>query len=209
MKNHKRVIMIKKIDVLNNGYVELVDILGNEKRILEVARISYGKSVGNNDENLIKRLLKNEHWSPFEQVSFTFKVKCPIFIARQWMRHRTGKYNEVSRRYTKKNWDYYIPTVDLISDKKIRDYIISIMETQTKEYNLLLEKNVKPEIARMIMGTGFNTEFYFTIDLRNLLHFLKLRKDNHAQYEMQEYANAIEIFVTENMPNVMKYWGVT
>lgn len=201
--------MIKKIDVLNNGYVELVDILGNEKRILEVARISYGKSVGNNDENLIKRLLKNEHWSPFEQVSFTFKVKCPIFIARQWMRHRTGKYNEVSRRYTKKNWDYYIPTVELISDKKIRDYIISIMETQTKEYNLLLEKNVKPEIARMIMGTGFNTEFYFTIDLRNLLHFLKLRKDNHAQYEMQEYANAIEIFVTENMPNVMKYWGVT
>lgn len=201
--------MIKKIDVLNNGYVELVDILGNEKRILEVARISYGKSVGNNDENLIKRLLKNEHWSPFEQVSFTFKVKCPIFIARQWMRHRTGKYNEVSRRYTKKNWDYYIPTVDLISDKKIRDYIISIMETQTKEYNLLLEKGVKPEIARMIMGTGFNTEFYFTIDLRNLLHFLKLRKDNHAQYEMQEYANAIEIFVTENMPNVMKYWGVT
>jgi len=199
--------MIKKIDVLNNGYVELVDILGNEKRILEVARISYGKSVGNNDENLIKRLLKNEHWSPFEQVSFTFKVKCPIFIARQWMRHRTGKYNEVSRRYTKKNWDYYIPTVELISDKKIRDYIISIMETQTKEYNLLLEKNVKPEIARMIMGTGFNTEFYFTIDLRNLLHFLKLRKDNHAQYEMQEYANAIEIFVTENMPNVMKYWG--
>jgi thymidylate synthase (FAD) len=199
--------MIKKIDVLNNGYVELVDILGNEKRILEVARISYGKSVGNNDENLIKRLLKNEHWSPFEQVSFTFKVKCPIFIARQWMRHRTGKYNEVSRRYTKKNWDYYIPTVDLISDKKIRDYIISIMETQTKEYNLLLEKGVKPEIARMIMGTGFNTEFYFTIDLRNLLHFLKLRKDNHAQYEMQEYANAIEIFVTENMPNVMKYWG--
>ena len=199
--------MIKKIDVLNNGYVELVDILGNEKRILEVARISYGKSVGNNDENLIKRLLKNEHWSPFEQVSFTFKVKCPIFIARQWMRHRTGKYNEVSRRYTKKNWDYYIPTVDLISDKKIRDYIISIMENQTKEYNLLLEKGVKPEIARMIMGTGFNTEFYFTIDLRNLLHFLKLRKDNHAQYEMQEYANAIEIFVTENMPNVMKYWG--
>jgi thymidylate synthase (FAD) len=125
------------------------------------------------------------------------------------MRHRTGKYNEVSRRYTKKNWDYYIPTVDLISDKKIRDYIISIMENQTKEYNLLLEKGVKPEIARMIMGTGFNTEFYFTIDLRNLLHFLKLRKDNHAQYEMQEYANAIEIFVTENMPNVMKYWGVT
>lgn len=198
--------MTKKINVLNNGYVKLIDVFGDEKRIVEVARISYEKSTGNNEENLIKHLLKNKHLSPFEQVSFTFKIKCPIFIARQWMRHRTGKYNEKSRRYTKKNWDYYIPDIKLLPDKETQYYITSIMETQIKNYNALLEKGIKPEIARAIMGTGFNTEFYFTMDLRNLLHFLQLRKERHAQYEMQEYANAIEIFVAESMPNVMKYW---
>lgn len=193
---------ISKVEVLNNGYVELIDILGNEKRIADVARISYGKTTGNNNESLIKHLLNNGHLSPFEQVQFTFKIKCPIFVARQWMRHRTGKYNEKSRRYTKKKWDYYIPNIR----EKDKEKIINAMSAQIELYEELLESKIKPEIARTIMGVGFNTEFYFTIDLRNLLHFLGLRTEEHAQYEIRMYANAIENIVKQYFPNVIQYW---
>lgn len=193
---------ISKVEVLNNGYVELIDILGNEKRIADVARISYGKTTGNNNESLIKHLLNNGHLSPFEQVQFTFKIKCPIFVARQWMRHRTGKYNEKSRRYTKKKWDYYIPNIR----EKDKEKIINAMSAQIELYEELLESKIKPEIARTIMGVGFNTEFYFTIDLRNLLHFLELRTEEHAQYEIRMYANTIENIVKQYFPNVIQYW---
>lgn len=193
---------ISKVEVLNNGYVELIDILGDEKRIADVARISYGKTTGNNNESLIKHLLNNGHLSPFEQVQFTFKIKCPIFVARQWMRHRTGKYNEKSRRYTKKKWDYYIPNIR----EKDKEKIINAMSAQIELYEELLESKIKPEIARTIMGVGFNTEFYFTIDLRNLLHFLELRTEEHSQYEIRMYANTIENIVKQYFPNVIQYW---
>lgn len=191
--------------VLDKGYVELVDMIGDEQRIVEVARISYGKE-NDIDEKVVERILKilleNGHYSPLEHVSFTFKVKSPIFVARQWMRHRTGKYNEQSRRYTKSNWEFYLPDCD----SKAKDYINDIMMMELKVYDDLIAMGVKPEQARVIIGTGFYTTFYFSIDLRNLLHFLELRTDEHAQYEIQEYAKAIEKLVEKELPTVIKRW---
>lgn len=200
--------------VLDKGNVELIDFIGDEKRIVEVARISYGKE-DETDEQTVDRildiLLNNGHYSPFEHVSFTFKVKAPIFVARQWLRHRTGSYNEQSRRYTKNDWEYYIPELNLlpnskIDNKHIQKRIDSIMKLEIREYEELLNYGVKPEIARSIMGTGFYTTFYFSMDLRNLLHFLELRTEEHAQKEIQEYANAIELLVDEKLPIFMKKW---
>lgn len=198
--------------VLDKGYVELIDCMGSDERITEVARISYGKQY-KTDEEQVKRLLTilltNKHESPLEHVLFTFKVKCPIFIARQWMRHRTGKYNEQSRRYTKDNWEYYIPSLDRLpnnkcDNKKLQRRLIGMYEFQTREYEDLIKAGVSPELARGIMGTGFYTTFYFTIDLRNLLHFIELRKDKHAQKEMQEYATALELLIEEKLPITFK-----
>ena len=202
---------IKNLKVLDKGYVELVDMLGDEKRITDVACISYGKKESKNNLRLLKILLDNGHYSPLEHVQFTFKVKAPIFVARQWMRHRTGKYNEQSRRYTKKKWEYYVPNIFRLGDtqnncEQIQQQIKDEMESQIQNYEHLIKTGVTPEIARITMGTGFYTKFYFTIDLRNLLHFLKLRKDKHAQFEMQEYARAIENIVHSCLPNVINFW---
>lgn len=202
------------MEVLDKGYVELVDYMGDERRIVDVARISYGRE-NESDDELVNRildiLLSNGHYSPLEHAQFTFKVKAPIFVARQWMRTRTGKYNEQSRRYTKHNWEYYLPDLDRLSDKKcsperIQRRIESIMELEMREYDDLIRMGVVPEIAREIMGVGFYTTFYFTIDLRNLLHFLELRKDSNAQKEIQEYAVAMELLVEEKLPLLMKKW---
>lgn len=199
------------IEVLDKGYVELIDVMGDEKRIANVARISYGKTEGKYDEKLLKLLLRNGHMSPFEQVQFTFKVKCPIFIARQFQRHRTFKFNEQSRRYTKKKWDYYVPDLNRLPNKdtnnlKLQKSIIGMYEFQIREYEELIKFGVLPEVARCIMGTGFYTTFFFTVDLRNLLHFLDLRTAQDAQFEIREYADVLEYLVEEKFPNVIQYW---
>ncbi len=200
--------------VLDKGYVELIDCMGSDERITEVARISYGKE-GKTDDELVKRLLTilltNKHESPLEHVLFTFKVKCPIFIARQWMRHRTFSFNEQSRRYTKNNWEYYIPQLNILPNDRIDNVMIQkrlrgMYEFQIREYEDLIKAGVKPEVARRIMGTGFYTTFFFTVDLRNLLHFIELRTDEHAQYEMQEYATAVEILSSLKLPQTFKIW---
>ena len=199
------------IDVLDKGYVELIDIMGDEKRITDIASISYGKTESKDSQKLLERLLKSGHLTPFENVQLTFKIKCPIFIARQIMRHRAFVFNEQSRRYTKKNWEYYVPELsrlpkDKISNERTQQLIEGIYKFEMREYEELIRVGVAPEVARGIMGTGFYTTFYFTSDLRNLLNFLELRTDSHSQLEMREYATAIECLVEEKLPNVIKYW---
>lgn len=199
------------VKVLDKGYVELVDVMGDEKKITDIASISYGKTESKNSQKLLERLLKSGHLSPFEQVQFTFKIKCPIFIARQIMRHRVFSFNEQSRRYTKDNWEYYIPELsrlpsDKVNSTQTQKVIKGMYEFQMREYTALIEVGVAPEVARGIMGTGFYTTFFFTGDLRNLLHFLDLRTENHSQFEMREYACAIECLLEKELPNVMKYW---
>ena len=205
-------ILDKEYPVLDKGFVRLVDYFGGDQRIVQSARVSYGegtKSVSQ-DGALIDYLLRHQHTSPFEQVVMTFHVKMPIFVARQWVRHRTGRMNEVSGRYSIMKDEFYVPAEDKVSpqstdnkqgrateafDKETADKIITKLEEGQKaayeSYNELIESGLAREIARINLPLSLYTEFYWEMDLHNLFHFLKLRLDSHAQYEIRVYAEVI------------------
>ena len=228
------------MQVLDKGFVELVDSMGDDFSVVDAARVSFNKDImegsrsfSEKDRGLIKYLLENGHTSPFEHVMFKFHVKCPLFIRSQWMRHRTGKYNEISRRYTSEDIDFYIPTelrkqsednkqastdeiikgFFLLNNDKTRGVPYAVEEVFTHmakdsltTYNFLIENGVAREQARMILPQNMYTRFYFTIDLHNLLHFLEVRNHSHAQYEMRLYAKAIEEIIEDRVPVVMEVW---
>ena len=229
-------ILDKEYPVLDKGFVRLVDYFGGDQRIVQSARVSYGegtKSVSQ-DGALIDYLLRHQHTSPFEQVVMTFHVKMPIFVARQWVRHRTGRMNEVSGRYSIMKDEFYVPAEDKVSpqstdnkqgrateafDKETADKIINKLEEGQKaayeSYNELIDSGLAREIARINLPLSLYTEFYWEMDLHNLFHFLKLRLDSHAQYEIRVYAEVIlEIckkvapMATESFINHMNH-GVT
>lgn len=205
-------ILDKEYPVLDKGFVRLVDYFGGDQRIVQSARVSYGegtKSVSQ-DGALIDYLLRHQHTSPFEQVVMTFHVKMPIFVARQWVRHRTGRMNEVSGRYSIMKDEFYVPAEDKVSpqskdnkqgrateafDKDTADKIINQLEAGQKEayenYSELIDSGLAREIARINLPLSLYTEFYWEMDLHNLFHFLKLRLDSHAQYEIRVYAEVI------------------
>jgi thymidylate synthase (FAD) len=224
-------ILDKEFQVLDKGFVRLVDYYGSDQRIVQSARVSYGdgtKSVSE-DAALIDYLLRHQHTSPFEQVVFTFHLKMPIFVARQWVRHRTGRMNEVSGRYSIMKDEFYVPEISCIakqskSNKQGRGEIFSadeaesfrseFQESQKKsyaEYSEMVEKGVARELARINLPLSLYTEFYWQMDLHNLFHFLKLRLDSHAQYEIRAFAERIlEIakivcpLASSSFENVMK-----
>ena len=189
--------MSNKIKVLDNGFVEFVDKMGDDKRVVETARISYNKSVLSNDRTLTKQdisllnsLIKNGHLTPFEHLTITLHIKAPIFVTRQWMRHRTQSYSELSLRYTNTDMEFYVPNKDRVSEEDIEE--INKAYTQVyKTYKQLINNNVPKEVARIVLPVGQYTEFYTTINIRNLMHFLDLRLDKSAQYEIRVYAEAI------------------
>ncbi len=205
-------ILDKEYPVLDKGFVRLVDYFGGDQRIVQSARVSYGegtKSVSQ-DGALIDYLLRHQHTSPFEQVVMTFHVKMPIFVARQWVRHRTGRMNEVSGRYSIMKDEFYVPEQDKVApqstdnkqgraseafDKDTANKIITKLEDGQKaayeSYNELIDSGLAREIARINLPLSLYTEFYWEMDLHNLFHFLKLRLDSHAQYEIRVYAEAI------------------
>lgn len=205
-------ILDKEYPVLDKGFVRLVDYFGGDQRIVQSARVSYGegtKSVSQ-DGALIDYLLRHQHTSPFEQVVMTFHVKMPIFVARQWVRHRTGRMNEVSGRYSIMKDEFYVPEADKVApqskdnkqgraseafNKDTADKIISQLEEGQKEayenYSELIDGGLAREIARINLPLSLYTEFYWEMDLHNLFHFLKLRLDSHAQYEIRVYAEVI------------------
>lgn len=196
--------------VLDKGFVRLVDYLGGDQRIVDAARVSYsGKEVKTFRRNrgLINYLLQHRHTSPFEQVILTFHVKLPIFVARQWIRHRTARVNEISGRYSVLHDDFYVPsTADVRyqsksnrqgrSDDEVPDELKSrVLEILTREqaalyesYEKLVEEDIARELARINLPLSIYTEWYWQTDLHNLFHFLKLRLDAHAQYEIRCYA---------------------
>ena len=187
--------MIKVFD----GYVDLIRVDGTEQQLAEIVRISYGKDeqelTKEDKERIIKLLLKQGHLSPFEFLAMVFKVKAPIFVARQWFRHRTGSYLEKSLRYTTAKPEFYAVNGEM------KKYYEKVFE----EY-LNLKKQMRKEQARAVLPMGLYTEFYWKIDLRNLMHFLELRLDKHAQYEIREYAKAVEHYFSEMFPTIHKYW---
>lgn len=202
-------ILDKEFPVLDKGFVRLVDYFGGDQRIVQSARVSYGegtKSVSQ-DGALIDYLLRHQHTSPFEQVVMTFHVKMPIFVARQWVRHRTGRMNEVSGRYSIMKEEFYVPEAEKVApqskdnkqgraseafDSETANKIINQLEEGQKSayenYSELLDAGLAREIARINLPLSLYTEFYWEMDLHNLFHFLKLRLDSHAQYEIRVYA---------------------
>lgn len=202
----------QEIPVLNKGFVRLVDYLGGDQRIVQSARVSYGAGTKSfrQDRGLIHYLLKHEHTSPFEQVVLTFHTKMPIFVARQWVRHRTARLNEISGRYSVMKDEFYLPEPDQVrfqseSNKQARSdealplaeamQIIEAMEAEQRavyaNYESMIEKGVARELARANLPISLYTEWYWQIDLHNLFHFLRLRMDAHAQYEIRVFAEAL------------------
>ena len=211
----------KEIKVLDKGFIRLVDYLGDDSRIVQSARVSYGEGTKSyrEDKGLIDYLLRNDHTSPFEQVSFTFHIKMPIVVARQWIRHRTAKVNEISGRYSVMKSEFYVPAAEdiaLQSDdnkqgrqnepvslelaKEIQDIISAEQERVYETYTKLLDMGLAREIARINLPLSLYTEWYWTMDLHNLFHFLRLRMDAHAQKEIRVYADAIFEIVKKITP---------
>ena len=205
------------IPLLDRGFVKLVDFMGSDLRAVNAARVSFGGvSKGEEkDKALIKYLMEHEHLSPFEHCTFQFHLKCPIFVARQWMRHRIASYNEVSARYTQVKDEFYIPTEfriqdthnkqgsvaskDLNNEELLKIYTESI-EASYQAYQKLLEAGVAREMARGLLPVSQYTQFYWTVNARSLLNFIHLRADDHAQYEIRVYAQAIEKIFKEKLP---------
>ena len=203
--------MIKQ-NVLNAGYVRLVEYMGGDESVIRNARRcwrSEDKSNEQSDRNLIRHLLRKGHMSPFEAVVFTFDVKCPIFVARQWMRHRIGSFNEESLRYCVAERDYFIPNG---LDKPQLAFWKMYNEEQFDRY-YLLKQTMPKEQARSILPLGTYTKFYWTVNGSSLMNFLKLRLDESAQAEIREYAEAIlemakvvaPVSFTEFVPIVLKH----
>jgi thymidylate synthase, flavin-dependent len=208
------------ISVHDHGFVRLVDTMGDDDAIVQAARVSYGEGTEtkSSTESLIRYLMRHRHTSPFEMCEIKLHIKCPIFIARQWVRHRTASMNEVSGRYSVLPEEMYLPEPEYLqpqsdSNKQGRSGYFSEDEARAileemdgvtsdayESYTELLGSNLSRELARIVLPLSTYTEFYWKIDLHNLLHFLRLRLDEHAQKEIRDYAVAIAEIVTEWVP---------
>jgi thymidylate synthase (FAD) len=205
-------ILDKEFPVLDKGFVRLVDYLGGDERIVQAARVSYGKGTKTyrEDRGLISYLLRNRHTSPFEQVIFTFHVKLPIFVARQWIRHRTARLNEISGRYSVMKDEFFLPAPGDIAlqseDNKqgrsedavpegLKEKVLDLLRREQNDvyegYKELIDDGIARELARVNLPLSTYTEWYWQIDLHNLFHFIELRMDPHAQKEIRVYAEVL------------------
>jgi len=216
-------ILYEALPVLDHGFVRVVDYMGDDTSIVQSARVSYGKGTKkvSTDSGLIKYLMRHRHSTPFEMCEIKYHVKLPIFVARQWIRHRTANVNEYSARYSILDKEFYLPTKenlaaqsknnrqgrgDLIDGEQANDILKILKEDAEKNYNdyetILNErhdgtlvneskKGLARELARMNLTLNTYTQWYWKTDLLNLLNFLSLRADDHAQYEIRAYADVM------------------
>lgn len=205
-------ILDKEFPVLDKGFVRLVDYLGGDQRIVQAARVSYGEGTKSyrEDAALIDYLWRHEHTSPFEQVILTFHVKLPIFVARQWIRHRTARVNEISGRYSIMRDEFFIPESEALAPQsednkqgradipfdaqtasQMQDILKEGARLSYERYRQLLDLGLAREVARIALPLSLYTEWYWQIDLHNLFRFLVLRLDPHAQREIREYAKVM------------------
>jgi len=222
---------MQEIKVLDHGVVQLCEHMGSDLSVVRAARTSYnatwraGEDAGS-DAKLINYLWKNRHSTPFEAVTFTFYIEAPIFVVRQWHRHRTQSYNEQSARYTVLPETFYIPELDKIAlqstnnkqgrgdsedfdldiRKDIQEKLTSHSKQSFKTYNELLETGLAKELARSILPVNTYTKMCVTVNLLNLLKFLTLRCDSHAQYEIRVYAEAILELIRPIVPVTVAAW---
>jgi thymidylate synthase (FAD) len=199
----------KEFKVLDHGFVRLIDYMGSDAAIVQGARVSYGKGTKKvtEDRELIRYLMRHRHTSPFEMVEFKFHVKLPIFVARQWIRHRTANVNEYSGRYSVMREEFYLPesaeirfqstvnkqgrSEDEVPPHVKNDYLEHLAKSQKEvyeKYRQFIDAGLARELARINLPLSLYTEWYWKIDLHNLFHFLRLRTDVHAQKEIRLYA---------------------
>lgn len=215
----------RETPVLDHGFVRLVDYMGDDTAVVEAARVSYGTGTRSvrDDRTLIRYLLSHGHTTPFEMAELKLHVKLPIFVARQWIRHRTASVNEYSARYSKLDREYYTPDDDAVAFQSVSnrqgrgDTLPAQAAIEAKEImssgaaraysdylKLLGEEgdgrglSVARELARSVLPVSFYTQWFWKINLHNLLHFLELRLDPHAQWEIRQYANAVA--------NIVRVW---
>jgi len=219
----------KGIKCLDHGYIRLVDYMGSDLSVVRAARVSYdaacraGKDKGS-DYKLINYLWKNKHTSPFEACSVTFEVKAPIFVFRQWHRHRTWSYNEISARYKELPDEFYIPDADKIgvqsSDNKqmrvldssasdpelVHELIANQNANALNTYRDLLEKGVPRELARTVLPLSTYSHMFCAANLLNIFKFLSLRTHEHAQHEIRVYAEAMIDLIRPMFPVCVEAW---
>ena len=205
------------IAVLDKGFVRLEDTMGGDLSVVRAARVSYKSEpkTAEEDAKLIAYLLKHHHGTPFEHAVFQFHVKLPIFVARQWIRHRMSSYNETSFRYREAPEEFYIPEKWRGQDTKNKQGSAGISDGDDKAWNdllstgcvgamarykLLLDNGVAREMARMVLPVNLYTEWYWTVNARALMHFITLRSENHAQWEMRQYSHALAHVLRQAMP---------
>lgn len=211
-----------KIDILDHGFIRLDAHMADDLSVVNAARVSFGKrveSMSEEDEKLIGFLMRNKHHSPFEHSTFRFHIKCPIFVAREWFRHRIGSFNEISGRYAQLPKEFYVPKEEHVrkqvgkpgnysfiphDDGDVIGDFISGLDITSKiayeEYENAIENGIAKEIARLYLPVNIYTEFYWTVNARALMNFLSLRNADDAQYEIRVYAESIDSIFSEKMP---------
>jgi thymidylate synthase (FAD) len=210
--------LAKALPVLDHGFLRVVDYMGDDGAVVQAARVSYGRGTkaANEDRGLIRYLMRHRHSTPFEMCEIKYHVKLPIFVARQWIRHRTSNVNEYSARYSVMDREFYIPSPehlaaqsstnrqgrgDVLEGEEAREVLRLLREDATRNYDhyaWMLNEGEDPsrsglarELARMNLTLNTYTQWYWKTDLHNLFHFLSLRADSHAQYEIRAYAEAM------------------
>jgi thymidylate synthase (FAD) len=209
------------IRVLDHGFVRLDEAMASDLSVVNGARVSFARhksEMDESDEGLIRFLMRDRHGTPFEHNAFRFHVRCPIFVAREWFRHRIGSFNEFSMRYAKATDDFYVPepedvrtqvgkpgsySFEPVSDdvaETTREELQGVYDAAYAAYERLVELGVARELARCVMPVGAYTEFYWTVNARALMNFVSLRAAETAQREIRRYADAVDAFFAEKMP---------
>ena len=209
------------IAVLDHGFVRLDDAMASDLSVVNSARVSFGRrkeEIDESDEGLVRFLMRDRHGTPFEHNAFRFHIRAPIFVVREWMRHRVGSFNEFSMRYAKATNDFYVPEADDVRSQvgkpgaysfepvdpelaeQTREELRAVYDQAFETYERLVEAGVARELARSVMPVGAYTEFYWTVNARALMNFVSLRAAETAQREIRRYAEAVETFLAEKMP---------
>jgi thymidylate synthase (FAD) len=216
-----RVLTDDTIRVLDHGFVRLDDVMASDLSVVNAARVSFARrkeEMDDSDAGLIRFLMRDRHGTPFEHNAFRFHIRAPIFVAREWMRHRVGSFNEFSLRYAKATEDFYVPepedvrsqvgkpgaytfeSLDPELAEETRDALREVYEHAYSTYERLVEAGVAREVARSVLPVGAYTEFYWTVNARSLMNFVSLRTAETAQREIRRYAEAVERFLERHMP---------
>ena len=209
------------IPVLDHGFVRLDGALADDLSVVNGARVSFARrkeEMDESDEGLIRFLMRERHGTPFEHNAFRFHVRCPIFVAREWFRHRVGSFNEFSMRYARASDEFYVPdaedvrtqvgkpgsySFEPVTDElaeQTREKLQEVYDAAYQTYEELVEAGVAREVARAALPVGAYTEFYWTVNARSLMNFISLRNSETAQREIRRYAEACERFLEEQMP---------